>query len=250
MMLATGENLVSLRDEPSLALIHLSHKEGKLTLTADAMDPLIVDAADPDAGSKASFTVKVWGNDYKAVEVSPQASAWFNRYLKREDVRLIRVLQDDQNIARGKNGSVPVVAFHDTSTIHMLSVESLKDFNSKLPEGNDVEINERTFRPSFLIEGCEAYAEDYWARVRLGSAEIAFIERCSRCLLTIVDPDTGTKRKEPLKTLRTYRIDRSDFGKKKYQLKPLFGVCHYLVTDGNISVGDDIYAVLSTRPLL
>ncbi|KAG0421834.1 hypothetical protein HPB47_002290 [Ixodes persulcatus] len=141
----------------TLALIRLSHEEGKLTLTADAMDPLIVDAADPDAHSKTSFTVKLWGNDYRAVEVSPQASAWFNRYLKREDVRLVRILQDDQNIARGKNGTIPV-AFHDTSTIHMLSVASLKDFNSKLPEGN-VEITERTFRPSFLIEGCDAYAE-------------------------------------------------------------------------------------------
>uniref|UniRef100_A0A6B0V9J2 Putative mitochondrial amidoxime reducing component 2 n=1 Tax=Ixodes ricinus TaxID=34613 RepID=A0A6B0V9J2_IXORI len=248
MMLATGECLVSLRDEPTLALIRLSHEEGKLTLTADAMDPLIVDAADPDAHSKTSFTVKVWGNDYRAVEVSPQASAWFNRYLKREDVRLVRILQDDQNIVRGKNGTIPV-AFHDTSTIHMLSVASLKDFNSKLPEGN-VEITERTFRPSFLIEGCDAYAEDHWSRARLGDAEIAFVMRCPRCILTTVDPSTGTKAVEPLKTLRTYRVDRSELGKEKYKMYPLFGVCQYVVKDGNVSVGDDIYAVASTRPLL
>ncbi|CAN7990142.1 unnamed protein product [Ixodes pacificus] len=159
MMLAAGECVVSMREEPSLALIRLSHEDGKLTLTADAMDPLIVDAAvDPDAHTKASFTVKVWSNYHKAVEVSPQASAWFNRYLKREDVRFLRVLRDDRNIARGENGSIPVVAFQDTSAIHMLSVASLKDFNSKLPEGN-VEVTERNFRPSFLIEGCDAYAE-------------------------------------------------------------------------------------------
>uniref|UniRef100_A0A147BH27 Putative mitochondrial amidoxime reducing component 2 n=1 Tax=Ixodes ricinus TaxID=34613 RepID=A0A147BH27_IXORI len=249
MMLAAGECVVSMREEPSLALIHLSHEDGKLTLTADAMDPLVVDAAaDPDAHTKASFTVKVWSNYHKAVEVSPQASAWFNRYLKREDVRFLRVLRDDRNIARGENSSIPV-AFQDTSAIHMLSVASLKDFNSKLPEGN-VEVTERSFRPSFLIEGCDAYAEDHWSRARLGDAEIAFVMRCPRCVLTTVDPSTGTKAVEPLKTLRTYRVDRSELGKEKYKMYPLFGVCQYVVKEGNVSVGDDIYAVASTRPLL
>uniref|UniRef100_V5GH08 Putative conserved secreted protein n=1 Tax=Ixodes ricinus TaxID=34613 RepID=V5GH08_IXORI len=223
MMLAAGECVVSMREEPSLALIHLSHEDGKLTLTADAMDPLIVDAAaDPDAHTKASFTAKVWSNYHKAVEVSPQASAWFNRYLKREDVRFLRVLRDDRNIARGENSSIPV-AFQDTSAIHMLSVASLKDFNSKLPEGN-VEVTEHNFRPSFLIEGCDAYAEDHWSSARLGDAEIAFVMRCPRCILTTVDPSTGTKAVEPLKTLRTYRVDRSELGKEKYKMYPLFGV--------------------------
>lgn len=249
MMLVKGDYFVSQREEPSLALVQMTYKDGKLTLTADAMKPLVVDAVDPDASSKPYFMVKVRGNEYKAVQVSPEGTKWFRQFLKQDDIRLVRILQDDENIARGARGAMPV-AFQDSASFHVCSVESLKDLNSRKPEGDGVEITERNFRPNFLVEGCDAFAEDHWTRIKLGDAEISFLERCTRCILTTVNPDTGIQLREPLKTLRTYRLDRSDIGKKKYKLHPLFGVRQFLLKDGHVSVGDDVYAVSSAKPLL
>ncbi|CAN8020501.1 unnamed protein product [Ixodes persulcatus] len=248
MMLAAGECLVSLRDEPTLALIRLSHEEGKLTLTADAMDPLIVDAADPDAHSKTSFTVKLWGNDYRAVEVSPQASAWFNRYLKREDVRLVRILQDDQNIARGKNGTIPVInsRFVEPNVLGCRLGDTLTMPNKQIPR-HQYPVDASNLWHCFWFN----FLQDHWTRIKLGDAEISFLERCTRQVYdNRVNPDTGIQLREPLKTLRTYRLDRSDIGKKKYKLHPLFGVRQFLLKDGHVSVGDDVYAVSSAKPLL
>uniref|UniRef100_A0A293MKC7 Molybdenum cofactor sulfurase n=1 Tax=Ornithodoros erraticus TaxID=265619 RepID=A0A293MKC7_ORNER len=72
-----------------------------------------------------------------------------------------------------------------------------------------------------------------------------------RCRLTTVNPDTGIRTdKQPLSTLRTYRIDTSVEGKEKYALNPLFGVRYFLYRQGMVRVGDQVRAVVSGKSLL
>ena len=61
------------------------------------------------------------------------------------------------------------------------------------------------FRPNLVIQGCGAYAEDTWGRIRIGPIEFRFAKPCSRCVITTVDPETGERGAEPLQTLSTYR---------------------------------------------
>ncbi|XP_075543218.1 mitochondrial amidoxime-reducing component 1-like isoform X2 [Dermacentor variabilis] len=185
---------------------------------------------------------------YKANEVSEEASDWFRNYLKHDDVRLARVVLDRETIIRSKNGAAPV-AFQDESSFHVLSKASLDGLLSKLPA--DCDIQQRNFRPTLFIDGCEAHAEDHWRRFRISGAEMAFLSRTPRCILTTVDQDTGIRTdKEPLVTLRKYRIDRSEEGVKKYEFQPLFGVGALPIRDGRITVGDEVYALLSPNSLL
>lgn len=250
IQLVKGDYFLSMREEPRLGMIKLSFDEEKmtLTLTADGYPPLVVGACDPEERSKPSFTVRVRKFNYNAVEVSEEASQWFRNYLKCDDVRLVRVLLDQKTINRGCTGAAPV-AFQDESAFHIISKASLEKLQSKLPPEADV--RRRNFRPSLFVEGCDAHSEDHWLRYKIGEAEMAFLERTTRCVMTTVNQDTGIKtNKEPLVTLRKYRVDRSELGLKKYQSKPLLGIGSIHVKDGRIAVGDEVYAVLSPTPLL
>lgn len=50
----------------------------------------------------------------------------------------------------------------------------------------------RRLRPNVLVEGVEGLAERDWVgrRLRLGAVELLVRERCERCLVTTIDPDT------------------------------------------------------------
>ncbi|KAL1420281.1 hypothetical protein MTO96_024495 [Rhipicephalus appendiculatus] len=222
MLLVKGDSFVSMREEPRLGMIRVAFDEDKLalTLTVDGYPPLTVDACDPEEQRKPSMTM----------------------------LRLVRIVLDKATVIRGKNGAAPV-AFQDESSFNVLSKASLDGLLSKLPADSNVQ--RRNFRPTLFVDGCEAHSEDHWRRYKISGAEMAFLDRTTRCILTTVDQDTGIRTdKEPLVTLRKYRIDRSKEGVKKYQLQPLFGVGTFHVRDGRITVGDEVHAVLSPKPLV
>src|SRR3712207_6493830 len=63
------------------------------------------------------------------------------------------------------------------------------------------------FRPNLVIEGSAAWAEDRWARVRIGAVAIDLVKPCARCSATTVDPERGlVAGKEPLAALRRIRM--------------------------------------------
>ncbi len=63
----------------------------------------------------------------------------------------------------------------------------------------------RKFRPNLVVAGAPAWAEDGWRVVRIGTARFRAVKACNRCVFTTIDPDTGSKGKEPLTTLARHR---------------------------------------------
>jgi uncharacterized protein YcbX len=62
------------------------------------------------------------------------------------------------------------------------------------------------FRPNLVIAGAEAFAEDTWKKIRIGSTVFHVVKPCARCVVTTVDQAKGMKSgPEPLRTLATYR---------------------------------------------
>jgi MOSC domain-containing protein len=53
-------------------------------------------------------------------------------------------------------------------------------------------VDGRRLRPNIFIEGVEGLAENDWvgSRLRLGSVELDVVDRCERCVMTTIDPDT------------------------------------------------------------
>ncbi|WBB76589.1 MOSC domain-containing protein [Micromonospora sp. WMMD1128] len=90
------------------------------------------------------------------------------------------------------------------------------------------------FRPTVVLDGpVEPFAEDGWTRLRIGTVDFRVADRCDRCELTLIDPVTFTRGKEPIRTLARHR--RQDG-------KVWFGVWLIPVTTGEIRVGDPVVA--------
>ncbi|KAK2190400.1 hypothetical protein NP493_82g04008 [Ridgeia piscesae] len=120
----------------------------------------------------------------------------------------------------------------------LISEGSLADVNKKLPSGVS-KVTMDQFRPNFVASGCDAFDEDSWKDVYIGGVKYTNIKKCDRCILTTVNPKTGTKHPdmEPLKTLRSYRLIVPEFDQA-----PCFGVNFVADWTGNIHVGDEILA--------
>ena len=62
-----------------------------------------------------------------------------------------------------------------------------------------------------VIEGVPAYAEDVMSVFRFGRVAIRGVKLCTRCAITTTDQEACTRdaAQEPLRTLKTYRYDRT-----------------------------------------
>ena len=94
------------------------------------------------------------------------------------------------------------------------------------------------FRPNVVIEGAEAWAEDRWQRIAIGSAVLRAPKPCERCVVTTIDSSTAKAEREPLRTLASFR--RTERG-------VLFGVNLVPETLGVIAIGDPV-RVLDAQP--
>ena len=61
------------------------------------------------------------------------------------------------------------------------------------------------FRPSVVVAGAPAWAEDGWGGLRIGAVTFRVAKGSDRCVFTTIDPDTAEKGKEPLATLARHR---------------------------------------------
>ena len=122
-----------------------------------------------------------------------------------------------------------VVSFADGFPLLLISEASLDDLNGRLAHP----VTMMHFRPNVVVSGCAAFDEDQWREVQIGEATFRLVKRCSRCILTTIDPQTGEKAKdgEPLRTLKTYRRDGT---------KVMFGQNLLVAEGGAVRVGDRV----------
>ena len=94
----------------------------------------------------------------------------------------------------------------------------------------------RRFRPNIVITDSPAYAEDTWREAQIGAMAFDVVKPCARCVMTTVDPATGTipDPAEPLATLNTYR---------KQERGVMFAQNAIHRTPGTLSVGDVVNVV-------
>jgi len=159
-------------------------------------------------------------------------SAWFSAVLGRP-ASLVRMPDDVDravNPAFGRPGDV--VSFADGYPILLITEESLAGLQARVAEP----LSMRRFRPNVVVRGApSAHDEDAWRRITLGAAALRVAKRCDRCVMTTIDPETGARGKEPLRTLAWYRTERGAV---------YFGV--YLMPDGDgavVRAGDEVQVV-------
>jgi hypothetical protein len=154
-----------------------------------------------DPAAEGRMEVVVWGDAVQASPAGADADAWLSGFLGLP-CRLVCFPDDavrsvDPGFARPSDQ----VGFADGFPFLLISQASLDDLNGRVDEA----VSMLRFRPNLVVDGCDAYAEDDWRRIRIGDIEFRVAKPCSRCVIPTIDPATGLRGQEPLRTLMSYR---------------------------------------------
>lgn len=233
MLVDANGRFLTARQHPCLAMVETAFDGDVLRVRAPDMPELTLPL---QPSSPRLRRVQVWNDTLDAVLAGAAADDWFSQWLSKP-VQLVQMTDD---IHRGVDPDYgqpgDEVSFADGFPLLLIGEGSLADLNARLASP----VPMHRFRPNVVIAGSEPYAEDTWARLRIGEVEFEGVKNCSRCVFTTIDPGTGTKSPdgEPLRTLQTYRLGDGGiyFGQN---LIPRRG--------GTIRVGDEV-EILEVRP--
>ena len=221
----SGEFLTQ-RQHPQLALLQVALSESELSVISK-VDPSREISFDLEMNSGTELQVSVWGDVVTALQVAPAVSSWFSDFLGM-NVDLVR-MPDSSHRKLDPRYAVKEesVSFADGMPYVIIGQSSLDELNGRLadPVGMD------RFRPNLVFSGGEAFTEDQFKQLQIGEVEFQVVKPCARCVMITVDQEKGTKGKEPLATLATYRSQ----GSKVY-----FGQNAVALTQGIVRVGDPI----------
>lgn len=134
---------------------------------------------------------------------------------------------------------VKAVSFSDGAALLVTSEASVVALHPLLPDGEEVVLEK--FRPSIVVDGTEAWDEDFWGELLVQPLDVRLIltSNCARCVSINVDLDKGrmgeSESGKLLKKMMKHR--RVDKGNK---WEPIFGRYGFPTKPGNISVGDGV----------
>lgn len=186
--------------------------------------------------NKEISRVKLWADEaHPGIRYSKQVDDWFSKQLDL-DCFLIFMGEDcrrefPKDMASGYEGRPDdAVSYADDYPILLASEASLADLNARLKEP----VTMKHFRPNIVLNGCDAFEEDTWQRIKIGGCEFELAQQCPRCVLTTINPETQLKHKqqEPLRTLAAYRKTPAGGAPFGVQMVPR--------KLGQISVGDTV----------
>lgn len=199
-----GEALTA-REYPRLVLaVPRLGADGSLDLTSPDVPAMHVDVPGPPC----LVPVSVFDTPVLAAVATPDAHAWFSK-ITGVPSRLVYL---DDPKRRHPNPhfarSDDLVSLADGFPLLLTAQESLDQVNDWIlagPRAEEGPLPMIRFRPSVVVRGAAAFAEDGWRRVRIGTAQFRAVKGCARCVLTTVHPQTAVKGKEPIATLARYR---------------------------------------------
>ncbi|TQV85395.1 MOSC domain-containing protein [Aliikangiella coralliicola] len=209
LMLVDDEGVfISQRKYPRMALIKTRLIKQRLSISAPGLPEIEFELKDNTDFANSIFQpesvqVEVWKTECYGHVANETINQWFSQFLNMS-VRLVHYDHQKPRVTAPEYSQPgDIVSFADGFPLLVISHASLNDLNSRLA----TLVSMKNFRPNIVIDGCAPYAEDDWKQIRVGEVVFDAVKRCSRCVLTTVNPTTGEKRedKEPLKTLSQYR---------------------------------------------
>lgn len=206
------------RDDAALARLRASHAGKRLSLAFDG-DALTVGPEDFSTAAEVRVWSRVAAARLARDAVNAELTRWFGTPLQL--ARLERPVE--------RKGAR--LAFGDAAALLVANAASLDALNAELPA--PVPMNR--FRPNVVVQGAAAFAEDGWARLRIGEALLARVHPCGRCEVTTIDQELGAALGgEPLIALSRTRLRDGE---------PVFGLRYAVERPGRVRVGDAVQAL-------
>ncbi|GAB3560362.1 MOSC domain-containing protein [Spirosoma fluminis] len=206
-------------------------------------DVLELPLTGPTTDNDDVLRVTIWDSKgVPAVSVSSAVDRWFTKTLGI-DCRLVfmpSTTRREVDLAYARQHDV--VSFADGYPFLLIGQASLDYLNQRLPVDSP-RMSMTRFRPNIIVSGTSPYDEDAWDQFRVEDMNFYGVKPCARCVLTTIDPATGKKGSEPLKTLATYR---------QWKHKILFGQNVLPATNarGVLRVGQPIEVISRQQPWL
>lgn len=210
MLVTENGQFLSQRENPRMALIRPLPEGGNLRVRAPGMGDLLVPVAWEAVQDAPVRTVQIWDDSVRAVDCGDVAADWFAQAIgTRERIRLVRFHHDAVRPTSVKwTGGVPSqTRFADGYPLLLIGQASLDDLNTRLRAAGRAPLPMDRFRPNLVIDGLQAFEEDYLGSLSTGAAEIRPVKPCARCPIPAIDQNTGVPGPDPLDILQTYRAN-------------------------------------------
>jgi uncharacterized protein YcbX len=210
MLVTESGQFLSQRDNPRMALIRPLPEGGNLRVRAPEMGDLLLPLAWDAMQDAPVRTVQIWDDSVRALDCGDVAADWFAQAIgTRERIRLVRFHHDVVRPTSAKwTGGVPSqTRFADGYPLLLIGQASLDDLNTRLRAAGRAPLPMDRFRPNLVIDGLQAFEEDYLGSLSTGAAEIRPVKPCARCPIPAIDQATGVPGPDPLDILQTYRAN-------------------------------------------
>lgn len=206
------------RQYAKMALIQPALAGGTLTLTAPEMSAFALAPA-PDTPAPPPVSVRIFGSDTLGLDEGDAVALWLSAFMGAP-CRLLRVHPLADRVAshdyvnawrRKHHDDAPgfpadhVFGFADGFPFLVANQASLDELNQQLLNKGQPSIPMNRFRPNIVVQGLDAYEEDFLASIRVGDLTFAFVKRCARCPIPNIDQATAVSSPEPALTLSAYR---------------------------------------------
>lgn len=216
---------------------------GLLGLSAQALSETVVQLSDRDGGTISVDTGDSGENirgDHSwhgtVVTAHADASRWLSdrvglavRLVWQPDPSLRPIAVDDG----GEPGDV--VSLADAAPLLMITESSLHQLD-QWTDPRAERLDPVRFRPNVVIDGAEPFAEEKWTSVTIDAVRFRVTTICDRCVMTMIDPTTLLRGKEPLRLLAMHRRQNN---------KTWFGIRLTPQNPGRISVGNHVDVVVT-----
>lgn len=195
-------DFLSQRELPRMALIETRLTGSALRLSAPGMLTLEI----PFESEGDVVRIRVWDDELDAVTQGALVDQWFSEFLGQR-ARLMRFDPLARRISKRRytGATEAPYKFADAFALLVTSEASLADLNAKLQAKGKAAIDIDRFRPNIVVDGVEAFEEDYAREVLIGGAAVELVKPCVRCTVPSVDPSRGEQGAEPGDTLAVYR---------------------------------------------
>ena len=129
----------------------------------------------------------------------------------------------------------------DEFPVSVLSRASVERLSAEMGMSDDQCLATDRFRPTLLLDGCEAHEEDGWMNhtLAVGDAVVRILAPDPRCVIVDQDPITGETDAEVVRSILGYRPN---------PLAGYFGVYGIVEKPGAVQVGDTVTLRMDVMP--
>ena len=231
MIVDASNNFISQRSHPKLAQLMVSPDAQGVDLSFNGA------ALRVDVPKNERINVTVWRSTVNAALADDNSnqvlSDWLGENLRLVYMDAAAVRPTNPDWAGGHETN-----FSDGYPVLVTNMASLAAVNDYIKRAGHNPVGMERFRPNVVIDTDQPWAEDDWARLKIGDVTLELVKPCTRCLVTTLDPVTGEARPEPvLGALRSMRMSNDPRNKGV-----LFGVNAVVRTDGRLRIGQDVQA--------